>query len=103
MERKAYPSDISDDEWAFVAPYLILMIEEAPQREHSLREVFDGLRWLIRAGAAWRMMQHDKHRHGQQFINKRSDGSKLVYLRSLWMTSEPYCDWHRGESKTRRQ
>lgn len=59
MERKAYPSDVSDEEWAFVAPYLTLMLQEAPQREHSLREVFNGLRWLIRAGASWRMMPHD--------------------------------------------
>jgi transposase len=59
MERKAYPSDISDDEWAFVAPYLTLMTEEAPQRVHSLREVFNGWRWLVRAGAPWRMMPND--------------------------------------------
>lgn len=59
MERRAYPSDVSDDEWAFVAPYLTLMREDAPQREHSLREVFNGLRWLVRAGAPWRMMPND--------------------------------------------
>jgi hypothetical protein len=33
MARKPYPSDVSDDEWAFVAPYLTLMSEEAPRRE----------------------------------------------------------------------
>src|SRR5438067_3127635 len=54
-----YPSDVSDDEWAFVAPYLTLMTEDAPQREHSLREVFNGLRWIVRSGAQWRMMPHD--------------------------------------------
>jgi transposase len=59
MERRAYPSDVSDDEWAFVAPYLTLMTEDAPQRDYPLREVFNGLRWLIRAGATWRMMPHD--------------------------------------------
>src|SRR5512133_999918 len=59
MERKAYPSDVTDEEWAFVAPYLTLMTEEAPQRDHSLREVFNGLRWMIRTGAPWRMMPHD--------------------------------------------
>lgn len=59
MERKTYPSDVSDEEWAFVAPYLTLMREEAPQREHSLREVFNGLRWIVRAGAPWRMMPND--------------------------------------------
>lgn len=59
MERKAYPSDVTDDEWAFAAPYLVLMREDAPQREHELREVFNGLRWLVRAGASWRMMPND--------------------------------------------
>jgi transposase len=59
MNRKAYPSDVSDEEWAFVAPYLTLMREDAPQRDHSLREVFNGLRWLVRAGASWRMMPND--------------------------------------------
>ena len=59
MSRKPYPSDVGDDEWAFVAPYLTLMTEDAPQREYSLREVFNGLRWIVRAGATWRMMPHD--------------------------------------------
>lgn len=58
-ERKAYPSDVSDEEWGFVAPYLTLMTEDAPQRDYSLREVFNGLRWLVRSGASWRMMPHD--------------------------------------------
>jgi transposase len=59
MDRKAYPSDVSEDEWAFVAPYLTLMTEDAPQRVYPLREVFNGLRWIIRAGAAWRMLPND--------------------------------------------
>ncbi len=59
MEQKRYPSDVTDEEWAFVAPYLTLMKEEAPQREYSLREVFTGLRWMIRAGAPWRYIPND--------------------------------------------
>lgn len=39
--RKPNPTDVSDDEWAFVAPYLALMTPDAPQRRHDLREVFD--------------------------------------------------------------
>ena len=54
--RKAYPTDVSDDEWAFVAPYLTLMTEAAPQRRHDLREVFNALRWIVRTGAQWRML-----------------------------------------------
>jgi transposase len=59
MQRKTYPSDVSDDEWAFVAPYLTLMTEDAPQRLYELREVFNGLRYIARAGAPWRMMPND--------------------------------------------
>gem|GEM_PF-7312 len=59
MERQPSPSDVNDDKWAFVAPYLTLMTEEAPQRAHPLREVFHGLRWIVRAGAAGRMRPHD--------------------------------------------
>ena len=59
MERKNYPSDVSDDEWAFVTPYLTLMKEDAPQREHSLREVFNRLRCTVRSGGSWRLMPHD--------------------------------------------
>jgi transposase len=59
MTRKPYLSDVSDDEWPFVAPYLTLMREDAPQREYSPREVFDGLRYLVHTGAQWRWMPND--------------------------------------------
>jgi len=57
--RTPYPTDVSDDEWAFVAPYLTLLPEDAGQRTYSLREVFNGLRWIARAGAPWRLMPND--------------------------------------------
>jgi transposase len=57
--RKPYPSDVSDDEWAFVAPYLTLMTEDAPQRKYPLREVFNGLRHIVKTGGQWRWMPHD--------------------------------------------
>lgn len=57
--RTPYPSDVTDDEWAFVSPYLVLMDETAPQRTHDLRAVFNALRWIVRTGAPWRMLPHD--------------------------------------------
>lgn len=57
--RKPYPSDVSDEEWALVAPYLTLLPEDAGQRGHRLREVFNGLRYLVRYGVAWRAMPND--------------------------------------------
>ena len=59
MDRKAYPSDVSDEEWAFVVSYLTLIREDAPQRDDSLGEVFNGLRWIIGTGAQWRMLPND--------------------------------------------
>jgi transposase len=59
MARKPYPSDVTDEEWDFVAPYLTLMTEDAPQREYDLREVFNGMRYVVRGGQAWRMLPND--------------------------------------------
>ncbi len=59
MARKPYPSDVTDEEWEFVASYLTLMTEDAPQRGHDLREVFDGMRWIVRTGSPWRYMPND--------------------------------------------
>jgi transposase len=58
MSRKAHPSDVSDDEGPFVAACLTLMREDAPQRAHRLREVFNGVRWIIRRGSPW-PLPHD--------------------------------------------
>lgn len=58
-KRKNYPSDVSDEEWSFCVPYLTLMNEQAPQREYPLREIFNGLRWFVRAGCPWCMMPND--------------------------------------------
>ena len=59
MARKPYPSDVTDEEWDFIASYLTLMSEDAPQREHDLREVFNGMRWIVRTGSPWRYMPND--------------------------------------------
>jgi transposase len=57
--RHPYPTDVSDEEWAFLAPYLTLMRDDAPQRRHALRELFNGLRFIARTGLQWRSMPHD--------------------------------------------
>ncbi len=57
--RPRYPSDVDDDEWAFLAPSLTLMREDAPQRHHALRDLFNGLRFIARTGLQWRFMPTD--------------------------------------------
>ncbi len=50
---KPYPTDVTDEEWDFMAPSLPLMTPDAPQHRHELREVVNALRWIVRAGAPW--------------------------------------------------
>jgi transposase len=50
--RKPYPSYVSDEEWHLIAPYLALVRENAGQRQHPSRELFNGLRYVIRYGIA---------------------------------------------------
>src|SRR3954447_25423277 len=57
--KTPYQSDSSDEEWAFVAPYLSLLPPEAVQRRHDLRRVFDALKWIAWTGAPWRALPHD--------------------------------------------
>jgi transposase len=57
--RKSYKSDVTDAEWEFLIPYLTLMREDAPQREHSLREVFNALRYMVKTGCQWDYLPHE--------------------------------------------
>lgn len=54
ISRKAYLSGVSDEEWSLVVLYLLLMTGAAPQHQHDLRELFNGLRYVMRYGIAWR-------------------------------------------------
>jgi transposase len=57
--RKSYPSDVTDADWEFLAPYLTLMREDAPQREYSMRELYNGLSYVVKTGCQWRFLPHD--------------------------------------------
>jgi len=48
--KSGYDSDVSDAEWGFCCPYLVLMDQEAPQRTHDLRVIFNALRYVVRNG-----------------------------------------------------
>src|SRR5688572_21142110 len=57
--RQPYPSDVCDEEWAFVVPFLSLIRLDATQREYDLREVYNGVRYVLRTGCGWRYVPHD--------------------------------------------
>src|SRR5437870_1011686 len=72
--KTGYQSDVSDEEWAFCAPYLTLMKEDAPQRDHASRVIFNAVRYMVRAGCPWRMIPNDLppwhtvHQQAQRWI-----------------------------------
>jgi transposase len=94
MEREPYPSDVSDEEWAFIAPYLTLMTLAAPQRVHELREVFDGLRYIVRTGAHWRLLPHDLppraavYRQARRWLEAGSFAAIVADLRAILRLAE---------------
>jgi transposase len=57
--RTSYPSDVSDEEWDLLQPYLTLMREDAPQREYSLRSLFNAMRYVAKTGCHWRYLPND--------------------------------------------
>jgi hypothetical protein len=48
--RRGFQTDVTDEEWAFVALYLALCHEDAPQRDYPLREVFNEPRYIVKTG-----------------------------------------------------
>jgi transposase len=59
LPRTPYPSDVTDEERAFVSSYLALMTPHAPQQRYALREVYNALRRIVRTGAQWRYLPHE--------------------------------------------
>lgn len=87
--RRGYPSDVTDEEWAFVAPYLALCKEESAQRDYPLRAVFDALRYVVRTGGQWRYMPNDLppwpvvYQQTQRWIRARCFETMVEDLRML--------------------
>jgi transposase len=88
-ERRGYPSDVTDEEWALVAPYLALCKEDAGQREYLLRDVFNALRYVVRTGCQWRYLPNDLppweavYQQAQRWIRARCFETMVEDLRLL--------------------
>jgi len=58
-ERKAYPSDMSDEEWERMEGFIPGGKPGGRTRAVNMREVVNGMFYITRGGCAWRMMPHD--------------------------------------------
>jgi hypothetical protein len=80
--RSGYPSDVSDEEWAFVAPYLALCREDSAQRDYPLRDVFNALRYIAKTGNQWRFRLEKTK--SKEFLRFPSNGlGPTVAMRSV--------------------
>ena len=59
MKRKPYSSDLTDDRWHELAPLLPAAKPGGRPRTVDLREVINGILYVLRAGCPWRMVPHD--------------------------------------------
>ena len=59
MARRAYPSDLSDREWAILAPLLPAAKSGGRPRSVDLREIVNAISYWLRGGVAWRALPHD--------------------------------------------
>lgn len=59
MSRHPYPSDVDDETYLFMRPYLLLSPEDNPVRKYPLREVLNAALWIARTGSQWAYLPHD--------------------------------------------
>jgi transposase len=59
QRAKRYPTDLTDEEWRFVEPFLPPVPKRGRKPSTDLREVLDALRYLARTGGGWRMLPND--------------------------------------------
>lgn len=59
MKRKPYPSDLTDAQWRELAPVLPAAKGGGRPRTVDLREVTNGILYVLRTGCPWRMLPHD--------------------------------------------
>jgi putative transposase len=75
--RKAYPSDLTDDQWALIEPHTPVFDLGRP-RDVDMREVLNAILYLNRSGCQWDMLPHDfpaKSTVYDYFARWRDDGT----------------------------
>jgi len=58
-QRLAYTTDLTDEEWQILEPLLPPEKTGGRPRKYPMREVLNGIQYVLRGGGAWRLMPHD--------------------------------------------
>ena len=77
-KRPSYTTDVSDDEWAVLEPWVPAVKTGGRPAEHTRREIINAILYVLRTGCQWRNMPHDFPRWGTVYTyhrNWRLDGT----------------------------
>jgi len=83
--RKAYPSDLTDQQWVIIEP-LIPVHRVGRPRIHDMREILNAIFYITRAGCQWDMLPHDlpaKSTVYDYFAQWKADGTWQKILDAL--------------------
>ncbi len=59
LNRNAYPSDLTDEQWEMLAPLVPALSPEAAYHVHERREIVNAILYVLRSGCPWRMLPHE--------------------------------------------
>jgi putative transposase len=59
LGRQAYPSDLTDEQWELLEPFVPALSSEAAYHVHERREIVNAILYVLRSGCPWRMLPHE--------------------------------------------
>jgi transposase len=71
MKRRAYPSDLSDEEWQRLEPMIPVHTGIGRPVKWSRRELVNAMLYVLRSGCQWRMLPHEYPPYGTVFYHFR--------------------------------
>jgi putative transposase len=77
MENRRYPTDLSDEEWAMLEPFLPGPKRHGRPRLHSPREILNADFYVLKSGCPWRLLPRDLERRGRPFTTGSGDGASM--------------------------
>ncbi len=95
-----YPSDVTDAEWAHVEPLIPLARRGGRKREANMREVFNGVMYVLSTGCQWRYIPKDfpPSRRSRTSVPRplragRSSSKRVARSPPKSAVNRYFCDW----------
>ncbi|WP_404294912.1 transposase (plasmid) [Microvirga sp. RSM25] len=80
MDACSYATDLTDAEWALLAPLVPRSHPAGRRQTYPLRRIVDAIFYLLRTGAQWRLLPHEYPPRGAVFYHYAEDTDEAVHL-----------------------